>query len=140
MNKLLLILGLTILYYAILIYWDNKKRKAFKIAQKQVIGETTPLPIIEKEERTTELFGATNMETINPIRQQPSPIKTEALFEKLALADNHLEQDLEELALDLATEQAIETPKEIQDLATTNNDDLKEDSLANVVTKISNRK
>jgi len=143
MNKVLLILGLTILYYAILIYWDRKKRAAFKLAQQKVIGETTPLPIVEKEEITTELFGATNLATtINPIESQPASIKVEGLFEKLELADNHLENDLEDLALDLAAEQTIETPKDtlIQNLAATTKENLKEEDITKMVAKISKRK
>lgn len=143
MNNLLLILGLTILYYVILIYWDKKKRAAFKLAQKKVIGETTPLPTIEKAKVTTELFGATNLATsINPVESQPASIIVEGLFEKLELSDNHLENDLEDLALDLAAEQTIETPKNIlmQDLAATTKDNLKEEDISKIVAKISNRK
>lgn len=143
MNKLLLILGLTILYYAILIYWDRKKRTAFKLAQKNVIGKTTPLPSVEKQEITTELFGASNLATNrNSVGNQPAAIKAEGLFEKLELADNHLENDLEDLALDLAAEQTIETPKGtlIQDLAATTKENLKEEDITRIVAKISNRK
>jgi len=143
MNKVLLIVGLTILYYAILIYWDRKKRAAFKLAQKKIIGETTPIPIVEKTEVTTELFGATNLTTnSNPIGNQAASIKTEGLFEKLELTDNHLENDLEDLALDLAAEQTIETPKDtlMQDLAATTKDELNEKDIASMVAKISRRK
>jgi len=144
MSKVLLILGLTILYYAILIYWDRKKRAAFKLAQKKVIGGTTPLPIIEEEEENaTELFGATNLDTIiKSNEQQPTAIKTEGLFEKLELSDNHLENDLEDLALDLAAEQTFEIPNDtlIQDLAATTKENLKEEDIIRMVAKISNRK
>lgn len=143
MNKVLLILGLTILYYAILIYWDRKKRAAFKLAQKEVIGKTTPLPVTEKEAITTELFGTTNLTTSNTsIGSQPASIKVEGLFEKLELSDNHLENDLEDLALDLAAEQTIETPKDtlIQDLAATTKENLNEKDIASMVAKISKRK
>lgn len=140
MSKVLLILGLTILYYAILIYWDRKKRAAFKLAQKKVIGKTTPLSTVENTEITTELFGATNLTTnSSPIGSQPTSIKTKELFEKLDLSDNHLENDLEDLALDLAAEQIIETPKDnlIQDLAATTKENLKEEDITRMVAKIS---
>ena len=143
MNKLLLILGLTILYYAILIYWDRKKRAAFKLAQKEVMGQTTPLPLDEKEPITTELFGVTNLTTNStPVGNQSPSIKAEGVFEKLKLSDNHLEEELEDLALDLAAEQTIETPmdKLIQDLAATTKKDLKEEDITKIVTKISKRK
>ena len=143
MNKLLLILGLTILYYVILIYWDRKKRATFKLAQKKVIGETTPLPTVEKETINSELFGTTNLDTtIKPVEKQSASIKRERVFEKLELSDKHLENDLEDLALDLAAEQTFETPKDIliRDLAATTKKDLKEEDITRMVAKISNRK
>lgn len=107
MNNLLLILGLTVLYYIVLFYLDNKKRTAFKLAQKRAIGETTPLPSIEIE-NPSKLFGEANLATpATPL--QPS-VENEMTLKKLAIADNGLEKELEELALDLEAEQTFETP------------------------------
>jgi len=47
MNQLLLILGVTILYYVVLFWLDQRGRKAFKAKQQALIAKTTELPIIE---------------------------------------------------------------------------------------------
>ena len=48
MNTFLLILGLTVVYYVVLFYLDNKRKKAFQLAKNNAIGKTTELPIIEQ--------------------------------------------------------------------------------------------
>ncbi len=138
MNNLLLILGLTVLYYIVLFYLDNKKRTAFKLAQKRAIGETTPLPSIEIE-NPSKLFGEANLAT--PAAPLQPSVENEMTLKKLAVADNNygLEKELEELALDLEAEQTFETPTNnlIGALAATAKDSLNEKDISRIVANIS---
>lgn len=136
MNNLLLILGLTVLYYIVLFYLDNKKRTAFKLAQKRAIGETTPLPSIEIE-NPSKLFGEANLAT--PAAPLQPSVEKEMTLKKLELADNGLEKELEELALDLEAEQTFETPTNnlIGALAATAKDSLNEKDISRIVANIS---
>lgn len=60
MNQLLLILGVTILYYVVLFWLDQRGRKAFKAKRQALIAKTTELPIIENTvEPTADLLGTT---------------------------------------------------------------------------------
>lgn len=60
MNKLLLFLGLTILYYVVLLWFDQRGRKAFKAKQQALLAHTTELPIIATTlEPPSDLLGAT---------------------------------------------------------------------------------
>ena len=57
MNTFLLILGLTVIYYIVLFYFDNKRKKAFQLAKNNAIGKTTELPVIEQT-KSENLFGS----------------------------------------------------------------------------------
>ena len=48
MNTFLLILGLTIIYYVVLFYFDKKRKKAFQLAKNNAIRKTAKLPSIEE--------------------------------------------------------------------------------------------
>ncbi|MEM1118977.1 MAG: hypothetical protein AAGJ18_00925 [Bacteroidota bacterium] len=126
MQNLLLILGLTVLYYAVLIYWDRKRRRAFKLTQKKVIGKTTPLPREEKQNAATALFGTTQLHPTaldnskDLSTSSPTPPKSDGVLDKLTLSDEQLEKDLEDLALDLDAEQPLEpTNDQLAQLAAT---------------------
>lgn len=138
MNKLLIITGLTILYYILLFYFDNKRRKAFKLAQQKVIGQTSKLPIIEPE-TPTDLFGSTKLDTVD---KQATALPNKETLNKVVVETFSLEQELEELAIDLAAEQTFETPKDnlIGELAASTKDIIEEEDLSNIIAKISKSK
>lgn len=139
MNKLLIITGLIILYYILLFYLDNKRRKAFKLTQQKVIGQTSKLPIIEPE-TPTDLFGTTKLDTVNtPTPELPNK---ETLLNNVVIETFSLEQELEELAIDLEAEQTFETPKDnlIGELAASTNDIIEEEDLSTIIAKISTSK
>ena len=58
MNTFLLLLGLTVIYYIVLFYFDNKRKKAFQLTKNNAIGKTTEFPIIEQT-KPENLFGST---------------------------------------------------------------------------------
>ncbi|GEM_PF-6856742 len=60
MNQLFLLLGLTILYYVVLYWFDQRGRKAFKAKQQALMAQTAELPIIETTVKPpVDLLGAT---------------------------------------------------------------------------------
>ncbi len=67
MNQLLLIIGLTILYYVVLYWFDQRGRKAFKAKQQALIAKTAELPGLETTvEPSSDLLGnTTNLATVN---------------------------------------------------------------------------
>ena len=107
MNTVLLILGLTIIYYVVLFYLDNKRKKAFQLTKNNAIGKTAELPVIEETE-PTDLFGKT--EPIEEPTEIPAPT---TIVQKAIAAKNvvyqhsakHLKEDLDELAVHLDNEQ-----------------------------------
>ncbi|MFK7982489.1 MAG: hypothetical protein AB8G86_21090 [Saprospiraceae bacterium] len=140
MNKLFLFLVLTIIYYVLLFYWDGKRKKAFKLTQQKVIGETTGLPATE-EKNTQALFGNTNLEKALEKVPTLTPSKDEILLKNLDFEGDQLEKELEELAIDLEAEQTIETPqnKLMEQLAQSTTDSISEEQLNNMVKTISKR-
>ena len=115
MNTFLLLLGLTVIYYVVLFYFDNKRKKAFQLTQKNAIGKTAELPLIE-EIKPDNLFGATNQieipkevtPAVNTIAQKVTAAKNRVNQH----FDKNVEEDLDELALHLETAETIEMPKE----------------------------
>ena len=110
MNTALIILGLTTIYYIVLFYFDNKRKKAFQLAKNNAIGKTTRLPIIE-EIQPEKLFGETAPLEI------PTEISTATtIIQKAAVAKNlvhkhsakHLKADLEEITIDVETDETVE--------------------------------
>ena len=141
MNKLLIITGLIILYYILLFYLDNKRRKAFKLAQQKVIGQTSKLPIIEPE-IPIDLFGTTKLDTVNTPTPEGPNKEGLSSSDKLVVEVFSLEQELEELAIDLAAEQTFETSKDnlIGELAASTKDIIEEEDLSTIIAKISTSK
>jgi len=110
MNTALLILGLTVIYYIVVFYFDNKRKKAFQLAKNNAIGKTVKLPIIE-EIQSENLFGQTA-----PL-ETPTEISTATtIIQKATIAKNlvhqhsakHLKADLEEITIDVETDETVE--------------------------------
>ena len=107
MNTALLILGLTLIYYILLFYFDKKRKKAFQLAKSNAIGKTAELPLIE-ETQPESLFGKTA-----PIEQSTEVAAPITIVQKAMAAKNvvyqhsakHLKEDLDELAVHLDDEQ-----------------------------------
>lgn len=132
MNKFLLILGLTIIYYVVLFTWDKRKKAAFKKAQLQVIGKTTtaiavisdniPTPSLNKD----AVFGTNSISikstvgrknTVNPtpdFEDLDASNSATSLLDQTIAADSEelLLENLEEMVIDLQAEQTLDTPKE----------------------------
>ncbi|MFK7982889.1 MAG: hypothetical protein AB8G86_23110 [Saprospiraceae bacterium] len=110
MNTVLLILGLTAIYYIVLFYFDNKRKKAFQLAKNNAIGKTTEFPIIE-EIQPENLFGKTDQ------LEKPLAILTNTIAQKAMVAKNlvhehsakNLKEDLAEITIDLDTDETFET-------------------------------
>ena len=112
MNTFLLILGLTVIYYIMLFYFDNKRKKAFQLAKNNAIGKTTELPIIE-EPKPENLFGSTDS-LDKPTEVAPTTIVQKAIAAKNVVYQHsakHLKEDLDELAIHLDGQETIELPK-----------------------------
>ena len=128
MNTFLLLLGLTVIYYIVLFYFDNKRKKAFQLAKNNAIGKTAELPIIE-ENQSKDLFGSTST-LDNPIEvEQPTTILQKAIAAKNVVhqyTTQNVTEDLNELAVHLDGEQTIELPKEnlIDSLQKASNEEL----------------
>lgn len=132
MNKFLLILGLTIIYYVVLFTWDKRRKAAFKKAQQQVIGHTAShavtIPIISENTPTPSLdsaavFGtnAVNLSgsigatrAINDFENLDTSNSTTSLLEQKIAADSEemLQENLEEMVMDLQAEQTLDNTKE----------------------------
>jgi len=110
MNTVLLILALTAIYYIVLFYFDNKRKKAFQLAKNNAIGKTTELPIIE-EIQPENLFGKTV-----PLEKPSDALEPTTIIQKAMVAKNlvhqhsakHLKSDLEEITIDVETDETIE--------------------------------
>ena len=102
------------IYYIVLFYFDNKRKKAFQLAKINAIGKTADLTIIE-ETKPENLFGQSD-----PLKQPTKILEPPTIVQKAIAAKNVVHQyttqnvteDLNELALHLDGEQTIELPKE----------------------------
>jgi len=141
MNKFLLILGLTIIYYIVIFTWDKRRKAAFKKAQQQVIGETTTMSVISENTPapildTDSIFGSNSIKTASSIevdsvgtdsvgesdfntvtsnfKNSHAAESTAYSLEQTIAADseNMLQENLEEMLIDLEAEQTLVVPKE----------------------------
>jgi len=120
MNTFLLILVLTVIYYIVLFYFDNKRKKAFQLAKNNAIGKTTELPIIEqtKPEGLFRLKYGTGFGSTDSL-DKPTEVALTTIGQKAIAAKNvvyqhsakHLKEDLDELAIHLDGQETIELPK-----------------------------
>ena len=114
MNTFLLILGLTVIYYIVLFYFDNKRKKAFQLTKNNAIGKTTEFPIIEQT-KPENLFGSTEHLDEPTEIVAPTTIVQKAIAAKNVVYQHsakHLKEDLDELAIHLNGQETIELPKE----------------------------
>ena len=114
MNTALLLFGLTVIYYIVLFYFDNKRKKAFQLAKNNAIGETAELPIIEQT-KPENLFGSTDSLEKSTEIVAPTTITqkaTAAINVVYQHSNKHLREDLDELAIHLDGDEVIELPKE----------------------------
>jgi len=114
MNTFLLILGPTLIYYIVLFYFDNKRKKAFQLAKNNAIGKTSELPIIE-ESQPANLFGSTDSLDNQTEVEQRTTIVQKAIAAKNVVhqyTTQNVTEDLNELALHLDGEQTTRLPKE----------------------------
>lgn len=85
MKVLIILIGLTIFYYAILLMLNHRKKKAFLDNQKSILAPTAPLPI---NATTADLFGATAslQKTTSPkiIKEKEPLVVDEGLDELLS--------------------------------------------------------
>ena len=128
MNTFLLILGLTIIYYVVLFYYDNKRKKAFQVAKNNAIGKTAELPIIE-ENKPEDLFG--KRDTLEKPKEisEPTTIVQKAIAAKKVVYQHsakHLKEDLDELAVHLDENEVVETKKEELVESLINNEKIRE--------------
>ncbi|GEM_PF-3684786 len=131
MNKFLLILGLTTIYYIVIFNWDKRRKAAFKKAQQQVIGHTATIPVISDNIPTPSLdtdavFGTNSISikstvgrknTVNPtpdFEDLDASNSATSLLDQTIAADSQevLLENLEEMVIDLQAEQTLDTPKE----------------------------
>ena len=114
MNTFLLILGPTLIYYIVLFYFDNKRKKAFQLAKNNAIGNTTKLTTLE-EVNPEDLFGkATPLEKPTEIIE-PITIVQKAIAAKNVVYQHsakNVTEDLKELAVHYEADETIEVPKE----------------------------
>ena len=111
MNTVLLLLGFTAIYYIVLIYFDNKRKKAFQLAKNNAIGKTTELTIIE-EIQPENLFGKTEQLEKPLAVIQPTTIDQKAMVAKKLVHQHsakHLKEDLEEITIDVNPEETVKT-------------------------------
>ena len=114
MNTFLLILGPTLIYYIVLFYFDNKRKKAFQLAKNNAIGNTTKLPTLE-EVNPEDLFGKAS-----PLEKPTEIIEPTTIVQKAIAAKNvvyqhsakNVTEDLKELAVHYEADETIEVPKE----------------------------
>lgn len=135
MNKILLFLGLTILYYIVLFTLDKRRKAAFKKVQQQVIGQTTALPKLS-ENIDAPVFGTTSNVNNLPKMESEITILNQTLAEN---NEEGLQENLEEMMIDLHAEETFETSKNnlITQLAATTEDQVnEEEAITNLVAKI----
>ncbi|MEM6320462.1 MAG: hypothetical protein AAF960_22525 [Bacteroidota bacterium] len=140
MKQALLITAITILYYTVLIYFDRKRRAAFKAKKQMVFGKTTGIKdleksvetVVEEEPPSFAAFGHTNLNV-----SEDSQLEQLKLSMNTDLSQHTLEQDMEELAMDLAAEQTLETPKDnLAQLAATNQTEINQKTIAGMMATI----
>ena len=112
MNQLLLIIGLTILYYVVLFWFDQRGRKAFKVKQQALMAQTAELPTIKTTvESTADLLGATtnlantDLATVNILAERKEQITPSAGL------STELKGDMKKLAGELDIETTPTTNK-----------------------------
>lgn len=114
MNTFLSILGLTVIYYIVLFYFDSKRKKAFQLAKNNAIGKTADLTIIEQT-KPENLFGQSgSLEKPTKIIE-PTTIVQKALAAKNVVyqhSTKNVTEDLKELAVHFQANETIELPKE----------------------------
>ena len=111
MNTALLNLGLTAIYYIVLFYFDNKRKKAFQLAKTNAIGKTAELPLIE-ETTLEDLFGKTEQLEKSLATILPTTIYQKAIVAKNLVHEHsakHLKEDLEEITVDIDAADTIHT-------------------------------
>ena len=131
MNTFLLILGLTIIYYVVLFYLDNKRKKAFQLAKNNAIGKTAELPIIE-ETKPEGFFGRTDALEKPKEISEPTSIVQKAIAAKNVVYQHsakHLKEDLDELAVHLDEKEVVETKKEELVESLINNEKIREEEI-----------
>ena len=114
MNTFLLLLGLILIYYIVLFYFDNKRKKAFQLAKNNAIGSTTKLPILE-EVKPENVFGKAA-----PLEKSTETLESPTIVQKAIAAKNvvyqhsakNVTEDLKELAVHYEADETIEVPKE----------------------------
>ena len=111
MNTFLLILGLTIIYYVVLFYFDKKRKKAFQLAKNNAIGKTAKLPSIE-EIKPEDLFGQT--ESLEKSTEVPTIVQKAIAAKNVVYqhSTKNVTEDLKELAVHFEADETIELPKE----------------------------
>jgi len=121
MNTFLLILGLTVIYYIVLFYFDNKRKKAFQLAKNNAIGRTAKLPTLEEikledlEINPEDLFGkAESLEKSAEILETPTIVQKAIAAKNVVYqhSTKNVTEDLKELAVHYKADETIEVPKE----------------------------
>ena len=145
MKQLFIILSLTILYYVVLFYFDQKRKVAFKLKKQKLMGQTNSLPNLEKTEEQLPIhsevqdkvtFGSSSLRVSK--EEQKESMK---LTEDTGITYQSLESEMEELALDLEAEQTLEIPQDnLTWLAATNKEEINQETIANMVASITKRK
>jgi len=114
MNTFLSILGLTVIYYIVLFYFDSKRKKAFQLAKNNAIGKTADLTI-SKETKPENLFGQSgSLEKPTKIIE-PTTIVQKALAAKNVVyqhSTKNVTEDLKELAVHFQANETTRLPKE----------------------------
>ena len=122
MNTFLLLLGLTIIYYIVLFYFDSKRKKAFQLAKNNAIGSTAKLPTLEevKPEDLFRLKYGTGFGKTDPLEKSTKILEPTTIVQKAIAAKNvvyqhstkNVTEDLKELAVHFEANETIELPKE----------------------------
>lgn len=164
MNKFLLILGLTIIYYIVIFSWDKRRKAAFKKAQQQVIGETITMSVIPENTAspildTDSIFGSNSIEVdsigadsvgASDSRSVTSNFKNSHTAESTAFSleqtiaadsEDMLQENLEEMVIDLEAEQTLVASKEhfLGDLANADTETADGKALNKMINTISNK-
>ena len=114
MNTFFLILGLTVIYYILLFYFDNKRKKAFQLAKHNAIGKTAKLPTLE-EIKLEDVFGKADLLENSGETFEPTTIVQKAIAAKNVVyqhSTKNITEDLNELAVHYEANETIEIPKE----------------------------
>lgn len=120
MNKLLIIAGLTILYYVVLIWLDRKKRKAFKAKQQAIIAKTATLPIVEEtiEPVNDLLGGTTNLVNVElPLEKKQELVSPNITELKVPMTEKSAANKKDDLVANLAATTDITSIREEETMA-----------------------